>query len=600
MTVHLLQKTQWPRGATISAPEALYFRAEPRASWLFDPAVSLKASLHGDSEYLLAFNTFFGALSLTTWCGAAAIDSVIVSLRFSGTLTLKIYEENGYEGPALLWEQRVSGDGNEFRVLLNGLLGHRGSLYPVFSLKRGDDLEFFELAYYTTKPPVHQPRLAIVMPTYRRELYAHRNIELIRSQVLASENQRCKLFVIDNGQTLPAHFGNGVEVIKNPNFGGSGGFARGMLELQKEANTYTHVLFCDDDVLIEPQAIKRLLNLLGYVSGDFIISGGMMKMGAKTRLHEKSANVLGMHFSSNKSNVDLTDPAVIARYDESSFATFCGWWFVCYPLATNAEQLLPSPFFVGWDDVEMGLRCNRMKMRTLSLLGVAVWHEEFEKKDINWRWFYHTRNGLITALLYDGSRRALRDTWIEIMTALLTYRYEQAQFRIEGLEAVAQGSKALYIQRADELHQQLVQRQKNAFMDVSKDIILDRYKRPLKRSLIRKLFARATMNGHLLPNWCFKSAREPSHPGWVVENIHATTLVRIFRCPRVVYYEPTSGRGMICTIDHTRYFHLLGRFCVIWLRLFFSWGNLRTHWRTEHPKLISSAFWREYLDLPRP
>jgi hypothetical protein len=352
-------------------------------------------------------------------------------------------------------------------------------------------------------------------------------------------------------------------------------------------------------VLIDPQSINRLLTLLGYMTPECVVSGGMLKMGSRQILHEKNANVVGMHFSSNYGNTDFTEIDSVARYDEGGYSTFSGWWFVCYPLKSGKDHFLPFPFFVGWDDVEMGRRCNRSNLQTISLLGVAVWHEEFEKKDATWRWYYHTRNGIVTSLLYDNGRQALGQAIVEIMTALLTYRYERAEFMIDGLAAVSAGAASICDKAADELHAGLLGRQHNTFSDVRNLVIPERITRRPKPSKLRKWAARISMNGHLLPLRFFKSAREPVDAGWVIEHLHSTRLVTIFRCPRVIYYEPTTGKGMVCTVDHRRFFRLLARMVMQWIRLRLHWRTVRLHWRAAHGELTSPAFWNRYLGLEK-
>jgi GT2 family glycosyltransferase len=597
LRLHRLQSASWPRDAGVGTPEELCFRASPRMGWLFDPAGGIKAlQRHSEEGQTLELSTFFGAFSLTTWCGNAGIDEVTVQLSFSGSCTLKIYQDNGHEGRSLLWNHRVSSAGEPFCVSLNGLKGQRGILYPLFEVYHGDTLELFGVDYLTGAEPRFEPRLAIVMPTFKREAYARRNIERIAADVLPQAAGACRLFVVDNGRSLELPPVDGVELIPNRNFGGSGGFARGVLEAAGHKGAFSHVLFCDDDVLVDAQSINRLLALLAYIPQDQVVSGGMLKMGNRKVLHEKSANVVGMIFSSNRGNDDLGRVESVARYDENSFATFAGWWFVCYPM-NAAQSLLPFPFFVGWDDVEMGRRCNRLKLQTISLLGVTVWHEEFEKKDTNWRWFYHTRNGLVTNLLYGAGSGVLRQAVKEIMTALLTYRYERAEFMIDGLRAVCEGPAAISTQPADEMHAGLLARQQNRFADVRSLVIPERITRRPKRSALRKFAARVSMNGHLLPLWMFKSAREPADAGWVVEHLHSNRLVTIFRCPKVVYYEPTSGNGMLCTVDHGRYYRLLGRMLRQWIRLRLNWRGAGERWRTEHQRLVSPEFWKQYLGL---
>ncbi|MGH8460793.1 MAG: glycosyltransferase family 2 protein [Stenotrophobium sp.] len=598
--MHHLQSAIWPRDTATGTPEELCLRAAPKTFWRLDPAGGIRALRSGTTDQmLLDFGTFFGAFSLTTWCGSAGIDQIILKVNFKGACTLRIYSDNGYEGRSLLWSDYLSCSGSDFDVTLPGLRGHRGILYPEFEVHQGDNFELHKLEHYADKAPNFSPRLAIVMPTYKREAYARRNIDLISQHVLKNAGGACRLYVIDNGHSLNLPPIEGVELIQNRNYGGSGGFARGVLEAYSSSLAFTHVLFCDDDVLIEPQSINRLRTLLGYVGQDTVISGGMLKMASRQVLHEKSANVVGMRFSSNRGNDDITKIEAVARYDEPGYSTFCGWWFVCYPLIMGEEQFLPFPFFVGWDDVEMGRRCNRANLRTVSLLGVAVWHEEFEKKDTTWRWYYHTRNGIVTSMLYDNGRQALRQVIVEIMTALLTYRYERAEFMIDGMAAVTDGCASISNHAADELHATLLARQKTKLVDVSRMVVPGKMMRQVKPSILRKLVARISMNGHLLPLSFFKPAREPVDAGWAVEHLHSTRLVTIYRCPHVVYYEPATGKGMLCKVDHRRFFHLLLRMLLQWMRLRFRWAAVRTQWRAGQAEMTSPTFWMRYLGMKK-
>jgi galactofuranosylgalactofuranosylrhamnosyl-N-acetylglucosaminyl-diphospho-decaprenol beta-1,5/1,6-galactofuranosyltransferase len=587
-----LQSSIWPIGARAGIPEKLCFHARPRRGWVVEPDRGIRAI--PNLAVSISLNTFFGAFSLSTWCGPAGLDDVVVEIGFRGHCTLKIFEDNGYEPPRLLHEQRVRSDGAALQVPLAGLRGRRGVLYPVLEVYAGDTLELHQVDYFTTTPPRYAPRLAIVMPTFRREEYARRNVERIAQEILGDGD--CKLFVVDNARTLQLEPSEGVEVIGSGNFGGSGGFARGVLAAQAVGG-FSHVLFCDDDILLEPQSIRRLRALLRYVPQDATVSGGMLKMGERSVLHEKNANVRHMLFSGNRIDHDLAEPELVARYDEGSAQTFSGWWFLCYPLATSGGALLPYPFFVGWDDVEMGHRVNRQRLPCLSLLGVAAWHEEFEKKDTTWRWYYHARNGLVTSMLYEDDASALSQVLLEIMTALLTYRYERAEFMIAGLAAAASGSASIRDVKADALHQSLVARQQVRLVDARAHVLPEKVRKKRKPWFLRKWMSRLTMNGHLLPRFLFRRGELPADPGWVVEELHSRRLVTIFRCPRVVYYEPTAGLGMLCEVDHARYFKLLARMLWQCLRLRLRWGKARAEWRRDHAEMVSAPFWKRQLGL---
>ncbi|MCX8013450.1 MAG: glycosyltransferase, partial [Rectinema sp.] len=108
----------------------------------------------------------------------------------------------------------------------------------------------------TVTPPSFSPQIGVIMPASRRETYVVDSIEKFLAWRQENPQPDLTLFVIDNGRTLQQSATNGnVRIISNRNVGGAGGFARGLLEA--EAAGCTHVIFCDDDVIIEPEAFAR-------------------------------------------------------------------------------------------------------------------------------------------------------------------------------------------------------------------------------------------------------------------------------------------------------------------------------------------------------
>jgi galactofuranosylgalactofuranosylrhamnosyl-N-acetylglucosaminyl-diphospho-decaprenol beta-1,5/1,6-galactofuranosyltransferase len=597
--MHVLQSIQWPGAPAFGVSELLYLRAEPRPAWTLASAGGIKGGpVAGGGQIRLDLSTFFGAFSLSTWCGPAALDGVVLEIECTGRATLEVYEDNGHEGPQLILSRRISGDGRKQYVDIPGLRGHRGILYPAFILTGGDELEIAGVAYCTRTPPRHEPRLAIVMPTYKRERAVTQNVARISAGLLA-DHPECKLFVIDNGSSVDLPALPGVELIRNRNYGGSGGFARGILEVKRAAAGFTNVLFCDDDVLVYPESIVRLLALLRYTD-DVVVCGGMLQMGQRHILDQKSCYVVGIRLTRNHGFNDLRKVTSVARYDEPGFASFCGWWFACYPLGKE-DRFLPMPYFLYWDDIEMGRRCTRLGVEMVSLLGIGIWHEEFEKKHRAWQGFYHARNGIATAMVYEKGALAAKQLFGDIVRMLETYRYDFAEFMLDGMDAAMRGPAALRATRADELHKALLSRPQVPFTDMRPYVIPERLPAkkdpPMRKIRWRSFFSRITLNGHLLPVWYFKSAREPSFPGWKVEDLHSFARWRIFRSRKVVYYEPTTGQGILCTVDHWRFFKLLARLCARWLVLRLRWRSLRDEWRREHDHLSSPGFWREYLGL---
>lgn len=136
-------------------------------------------------------------------------------------------------------------------------------------LKRG--------VYYTMvdESQVNPVVLALCTTTFKKEDYIIPNIEMVKEEIIASDEpiaSHFQMFVIDNGQTLDgeALSTDQVHVIPNKNVGGSGGFARGMMEAMASDTGVTHVLLMDDDVSVSTESIKRTFNLLSLCKGKYL------------------------------------------------------------------------------------------------------------------------------------------------------------------------------------------------------------------------------------------------------------------------------------------------------------------------------------------
>lgn len=100
--------------------------------------------------------------------------------------------------------------------------------------------------------------LGIVICTFKREVRVKRTIKKIE-EVLSCKDDRISdkitVYVIDNGRTLEGDVSeyNNIRTIPNDNDGGSGGFARGMMESRKDEKT--HILLMDDDIELDSKVI---------------------------------------------------------------------------------------------------------------------------------------------------------------------------------------------------------------------------------------------------------------------------------------------------------------------------------------------------------
>lgn len=230
--------------------------------------------------------------------------------------------------------------------------------------------------------------LSIGTTTCRKEKYITSNVELIRTEILEDKldsdiGENLYLHVVDNGRTLDAKKMKSwhIDVHPNKNTGGSGGFARGMIESISQTPRATHVLLMDDDVIVLPESIKRTYRLFTLVNEkykDAIISGAMLYMEEMDLQHEdvgtiKRAGYLqtlkgNLKQDSINSNLINEIPAYGSPY------IYAAWWYCGIPVTQIDKNGLPMPFFIRIDDVEYGRRLNT---KVMSMNGLCIWHMGF-------------------------------------------------------------------------------------------------------------------------------------------------------------------------------------------------------------------------------
>ncbi len=302
---------------------------------------------------------------------------------------------------------------------------------------------------------VRDIRIAIATTTFKNEAYILPNIEMIRCDVLGSDDavaDALHLFVVDNGRTLDADAlsDEHVTVIPNANEGGSAGFARGMMATLEADEPFTHVLLMDDDVRISPESIIRTYNLLSLATDEYanaFINGAMLEMECPSKQFEDVSHVLpsGVYrrLKGNLFMDTLVDVAMNEVIDVEVPRAYGAWWYSCIPLSAVKEQGLPLPIFVRCDDVEYGMRANPTYM---TMNGICVWHTAFGRKfraavDC----YQYIRNYLIMNALHGIASESLflarADRTLQLY--LRSMAYETAELIVDGLEDYLKGPEWL-------------------------------------------------------------------------------------------------------------------------------------------------------------
>jgi GT2 family glycosyltransferase len=238
--------------------------------------------------------------------------------------------------------------------------------------------------WITSDAPAHDVRLSLSITTFNRQEYVRKTVHnvLQLESELAALTGRLRVFVVDNAQnvTFDAAPNAPLQVVPNGNLGGAGGFARGLMELRKQGWA-THVLFMDDDITLEPEALVRTMALFAFARDPKLCVHGAMLSEERPWLQFEAGSeysfrsiyplqALGREDDLRTRELAITDAPEIP-FD------YTAWWYTAFPINITKDN--PLPVFVRGDDVGFGLM--HTGKHSITLNGVIVWHADFGLKN---------------------------------------------------------------------------------------------------------------------------------------------------------------------------------------------------------------------------
>lgn len=235
-----------------------------------------------------------------------------------------------------------------------------------------------------------------------------------------------------------------VRLVRQGNFGGSGGFARVMIEALGMDGA-SHVLLMDDDAKIETESVFRTARFLSLTENlavggqmlDLCIPTVLQETGARIRREDLGLDLIDMFTLANQSQT-------LRRFTRVNQIDYNGWWFFAAPLAVVRRLGLPMPMFIRGDDMEYGVRLKGNGIPTVALPGVALWHEPFYLKR-GWQCYYELRNMFVLASVWFNlsGAKAARIFLGRVLNMLLRYDYGFAALTCQGAEDWLRGPTVL-------------------------------------------------------------------------------------------------------------------------------------------------------------
>ena len=593
------------------AERLLYYRADGRVASLFplDTHMGYGLSLTGSVDFF----TYLNSCSIRKWKRYAGIDQVSLHLELEG------------EGEIIV-DSVICGECNRSELLRFPFSGCGEQVVQIncrncdaigFSIvpTNGEIVKFYSGYFATTvdEGTLNPVRIAVATTTFNNEQYILPNIELTKAGVIREGGKLAEgfhLFVVDNGRSLDfeALSDEMVTVIPNPNVGGSGGFARGMIAAAESPMDFTHVILMDDDVRILPESFVRTFALLSLAKGKYVnafVQGAMLSLEEPTRQFEDVARVFRSGvYRRVKGDFNMGDFDAILeneRMDVELPLAYGAWWFDCIPLKAIRENGYPIPFFVRCDDVEFGVRNKPIYM---VMNGICVWHASFEGRfRASVDCYQYQRNFLAMIAMHEcASERAfvlrIRRT---VRQNLRDLDYSAAELTLDGFEDYLKGPG--YLAQVDGSALMKMNGLRNEKLEpvssLNKDLlhragvsdsVLSDVDHVDKASMLLKLLRTLPYDKHYLPDFITRH-----RVGYVVKNGSSTLCGSSLCCGTLIYINPTRELGSIRHIDRERFRSIIKRERRLVRQYKIERNEVRQAWRSAYKRFTTKEFWIEYL-----
>ncbi|MBF0815198.1 glycosyltransferase family 2 protein [Microbacterium paludicola] len=570
----------------------------------------------------VSFASYFNAFPASYWQHWTSVRSIRLTVRTSGSGTVLVYRSNG-AGVAQRIDTREVDDAAEstFDIPLTQF-SDGGWIW--FDLVADDTPLTLERGEWSTEhEPVRTGKASLGITTFNKPNYC---VDTLTALGEAPELLELvdRVFLVDQGtrkvaeeagfDAANAALGEKLQVIDQPNLGGSGGFARAMLEsLDRPESDFVQLL--DDDVRIEPESIRRSILFARYTTTPMLVGAHMFDLLDRPRLHAWAEVVDEVPFmwrnlfqdrmphDFRRANLRQS-PLLHMRMD----AGYNGWWMCLIPLDVIREVGLALPAFIKWDDAEFCLRAREAGFPTVSLPGVALWHVSWVGKDdsIDWQAYFHARNRIVAGLLHSGvprGGRLIRHSRRVDLKHLMMMQYYPVALRARALRDVLRGPQHLWetLPTAMPDARALAARFPETAVHTDPETVLhSRRGRQVfppgeptdtPSGLRLRTFTARTLLAHLL--------HKPDPANLETPEVEfGKNDAHWWRLPHfdsaLVSAADGSGKN-IYTRDRRRFRHMLRDSILLHRRLEREWPRLAKEYRDALPQLVAAESWRGVL-----
>lgn len=553
----------------------------------------------------LRTDTWFNALYEPHWRQHTALDRLELRVWTSGAGQLRVLRRTAQGDVRRIGQARLTGvrKGVCLSVSLPASQDECGLLF--FELRARTRLVLYRAEWVARATSPRPVRLNAIYCTCDRETLLLQNVAALHADRGSDETIE-RILVVDQGTRdlrdhldfprIAALWGDRLTVLRQGNFGGAGGFSRGLIEALAMRQA-THALLLDDDAVIEAESVARAATFLALARDEVAVGGHMLDQSRPRELVGGGCRYVPQRLASDlPSRTRVDRPGDLTQFLATPEVDYNGWWFLALPLSAIRRAGLPLPLFLRGDDVELGRRLRRAGVPTVPLPGVAVWHVPFEAKARGWQPYYELRNLLVVGALHfprQSGASIARRFLSRLLDELLAYDYWEAWLLCQGALAFLRGPRAL-CQGVRATHRRLVAARSQ--------------RAPASASLVRQPVAstprppRKCLATRLRRWWQVVRNLVCRSPGWAAQ---PTLTVR----PEAEQWYALAGHDVVAVIEdadkavvlrrsRARFIPLMLQGLWVALRLALSYCRTARRWQQEAPTMTGPDFWRAHLGLP--
>lgn len=587
MTSFLLQRLILPRDETTEP--LLYVRSQGDVSFADENAMLIKGAE-------ISFDTSFGVFAAGRWRRLTSVDCLSVTVHAVGSGRIELVGVSSVARGVALREKIVASTGisssGKTTIEVPDFAKTSIGTYFVRVSAEQSDVVVSGGQWTTTTTAPREVRLSLSVTTFNRQDYVKPTVAKVLQLVesVDSLRDRMRILVVDNARNISFDTAPNapITVVQNPNLGGAGGFARGIIHLRDEGWS-THVLLMDDDITIEPEALVRTFALFTFARDEKLcIHGAMLseeqawmqfEAGSKYRWRSLyPLRAIGREDDLRERKLALRD----AR--EKKFA-YTAWWYTAFPISITRDN--PLPVFVRGDDVAFGLMHTGKHSVTMN--GVIVWHADFGLKNNPSSLYYEKRNFAIVDTLVFANHHwwHLARRFVALcFRNLFSMRYASVEYMIRGVRAYLAGPDALMATDHSALHDELrkVAEEKPGPLSAELAAVSITKPRPKIIRLVGFALAIPLLGGYILPKVLRRDVLKTAP-------IDSRAVGLATRYNRILYRHDRLPEGFLVERDSKRFFKLLREVCVVTKDIALNYRRLKREYKAAYPTLVSDASW---------